>query len=466
MEKMTRRSFLAGTASVIVFAGCATTKKGKAPAKISKSPNEKINLAAIGAGGKGEADTDGAFMNGRNNMVALCDVDDKQAVKSFNRWPDAVKYRDFRKMLEKEKSIEAVTVSTADHTHAVAAALAMSMGKHVYVQKPLTHTVYEARKLADLARKYKVVSQMGNQGHSDPGVRYFCEMLWDDAIGNVKEVHCWTNRPIWPQGLNRPSGSDPVPATLDWDLWLGPAPERPYVAKHPDTGKNCYCPFVWRGWWDFGCGALGDMACHIMDAANWSLFLGAPSSVECLSQDKTTAEMAPVKSVLKYEFPERPCMATGGKWKGKKLPAVTMYWHDGGNLPPRPEGIGADVELGEGDNGTLMIGEKGVLTCGCYGGDPRLLPADKFKDYVKPDPYIPRVGGSYGDWITSIKEGKQACSNFDYAGPFTEMVNLGNVAIRAGQKILWDSKNMKITNVPDANKYIKVEYRKGWTIEL
>ncbi len=320
---ITRRMFLAGSAAVV--AGCATGK-GKAPAVIStKSPNEKVNLAAIGCGGKGRGDIENAFKVGTNNVVALCDVDSNRGADAFNRWPDAKQYKDYRKMLEEVKEIDAVTISTPDHVHAPAAMLAMSLGKHVYVQKPLTHNVQEARLLAAAAKEYGVITQMGNQGHSERGVRDLCEMIWDDVLGDVTEVHCWTNRPIWPQGLNRPDKTDEVPENLDWDLWLGPAPLRPFVNKHPDSGKDCYCPFVWRGWWDFGCGALGDMACHIMDPANWALSFGVPDSVECMKQEGMTDEMAPNKSVIRYTFPKRKSTATGGKWKGKMLPPVTFY---------------------------------------------------------------------------------------------------------------------------------------------
>jgi predicted dehydrogenase len=460
---ITRRTFLAGTAATL--AGCASWKK--APAVISKSPNEKLNLAAIGCGGKGRGDIENAFKVGENNVVALCDVDFNRGADAFNRWPDAKQYKDFRKMLEQEKSIDAVTVSTPDHVHAPAAMLAMSLGKHVYVQKPLTHNVLEARTLAKAAKKYGVMTQMGNQGHSDPGVRELCEMVWDDVIGDVKEVHCWTNRPVWPQGIGKPAGSDPVREGLDWDLWLGPAPFRDYKDKHPDTGKDCYCPFVWRGWWDFGCGALGDMACHIMDPANWALSFGVPDSIECIEQEGLNDQTGPNKSIIKYTFPKRKSTATGGAWKGKMLPALTFFWHDGGLMPPRPDYIPADYVLGDGgSNGTLMVGDKGALTCGCYGGEPRLLPEKTFADYKRPDEYIRRVGNSYIDWITACKGGPVPCSNFDYSGPFTEMVCLGNVALRAGSKIEYDIRNMKITNNKDANQYLQRVYRDGWTLDV
>ncbi|MCP4640367.1 MAG: Gfo/Idh/MocA family oxidoreductase [bacterium] len=448
-KRISRRLFLAGTAAAV--AGCKT----RAPGIItSRSPNEKLNIAGIGAGGKGRADIGGCS---KENIVALCDVDMNMAADSINRYPNAKVYKDFREMLEKQKDIDAVTVSTPDHTHAVAAMAAMQLGKHVYVQKPLTHNIYEARMLQEAAHEYRVATQMGNQGHSNSGVRDVCEWMWSGAIGDVREVHIWTNRPVWPQNLTRPAKTDPVREGLDWDLWLGPAPERPYVDIHPDTNRQCYCPFVWRGWWDFGCGALGDMACHIMDPANWALFLGVPISVEPVSWEGGNNETAPTKSVIKYEFPAR-------KAEGKKFPACTVYWYDGGNLPPRPADIPADVELGGGDNGTLFVGEKGYMTCGTYGEKPRLLPEEMHRDFKRPDRYIPRVGGPYKDWINACKTGEPACSNFDYSVPFTEMVLLGNLALRTKQKILWDAANMKVTNVPEANLLVKREYRAGWSL--
>ncbi|MBI5095997.1 MAG: Gfo/Idh/MocA family oxidoreductase [Candidatus Hydrogenedentes bacterium] len=451
--KLTRRIFLMG--SLAAAAGCATGTKGKRAAKRrTVSPNEKLNVAGIGIGGQGGGDISAC---GTENVVALCDVDwgYDGTQKTFAHFPKATQYKDFRVMLEKEKSIDAVTISTPDHMHAFIALTAMQMGKHVYVQKPMTHNIEEARMLTLAARKYKVATQMGNQGHSSDDVRQICEWIDAGAIGAVREAHTWTNRPSWPQGLKRPAGSDPVPSTLDWDLWLGVAPERPYVANHPATGKNCYLPFVWRGWWDFGCGALGDMACHVMDASNWALKLGYPTSVEAVSQEGATDEQAPLKSVIKYEFPKRGAM-----------PPVTLYWHDGGNLPERPKDIPADVKLGSGDNGTLFVGEKGYITCRTYSGEPRLLPADRFKDYKSPAQTLPRIPNQnhYQDWIAACKGGAPACSNFDYAGPFTEVVLLGNLALRTGKKLEWDGPNMKVTNLPEANSLVKNNYRKGWSI--
>jgi predicted dehydrogenase len=407
---------------------------------------EKLNIAAIGAGGKGQADTHGCRSE---NIVALCDVDWDRAANTFERFPNATKYRDFREMLDKQKDIDAVTISTPDHTHAVAAMACMQLGKHVYVQKPLTYTIAEARMLTQAAREHKVATQMGNQGHSGNGVRDLCEMIWSGAIGQVKECHIWTNRPVWPQGINRPADSPPVPENMAWDLWLGPAPERPY---HP-----AYAPFSWRGWWDFGCGALGDMACHIADPANWALRLSevGPLSVECIQQEGVTEETFPNKSIIRYQFPQR----------GDQDP-VTVYWYDGGNKPQLPADIPAGTKLGDGDNGSLFIGAEGYVTAGEYGGQARLVPDDKMAGYTKPDQIIPRIPNEdpYINWIQACKGGTAACSNFDYAGPFTEWVVMGNLSLRyPGQKLDWNAEKMKVTNVKEANEFVARKPRKGWS---
>jgi predicted dehydrogenase len=440
-KRVTRRFFLMTSAATLAT-GRALAKSTSLRRLGYKSPNEKLNIAAIGAGGKGASDIDGCASE---NIVALCDPDYKNAAKTFAKYPKAVQYKDFRQMLDKEKNLDAVTISTPDHTHAVAAMWAMERGLHVYVQKPLTHNIHEARKLAETARKYGVATQMGNQGHSGEGVRRLCEMVWSGEIGTVKEVHAWTNRPIWPQGIPNPLPKEPVPDTLDWDVWLGPAKSRDY--------NQGYAPFNWRGWYDFGCGALGDMACHILDPANWALQLTAPTSVECVRQEGKNDQTFPNKSVVKFEFPARGAFAP-----------VVVYWYDGGEMPPRPEGIGEDVKLGSGKNGSLFIGDKGTITTGEYGDDSRLLPEDRMKDYKFPDQLLSRSPGHYRDWLRACKGGGAACSNFDYAGPFTEWVLLGVIALRVEGKLSWDNKKMKFTNNPKANQYISREYRKGWKV--
>jgi predicted dehydrogenase len=366
----------------------------------------------------------------------------------LKKFPNAKVYQDFRKMLEKEyKNIDAVTVSTPDHMHAPIAMSAMQMGKHVYVQKPLTHDIFEARRMLEVARQYKVATQMGNQGHSGPGVRRLCEWINAGAIGTVREAHIWTDRPIWPQGIQRPTNVDKVPENLDWDLWLGTAPERPYVNK-------AYHPFNWRGWWDFGCGALGDMACHIMDPAYTSLKLGYPTSIEA-TQEGGTDECAPTWSIITYQFPQRG-----------DLPPVKLVWYDGKKQPPRPDNIKDEI-LGDGnDNGTLFVGDKGMLTCGCYGESPRLLPKQMMQEFKRPAKSIPDSTGHYQEWIDAIKGIQPPAggwtNSFEYACPFTEMVLLGNIAVRTGKKLELDPVKHEITNCPDAAKFWKREYRKGW----
>jgi predicted dehydrogenase len=438
--KVSRRTFLAGTAAAA--AGCQIVPRHVVGGKGHTPPSEKLNIAGIGAGGRAKTDLAGVS---RENIVALCDVDERSAAELFRRWPDAPKYRDFRVMLEKQKDIDAVVIATPDHIHAVAAMAAMQLGKHVFVEKPMAHSAYEARMLTEAARKYKVATQMGNQGHAGPGVRTACEIVWSGAIGDVRTVYIWTNRPTWPQDIPRPADKPPVPETLDWDLWLGPAPYRPY--------NPAYMPHRWRGWWDFGCGALGDMGCHIMDPPFWVLNLGAPTSVEPVKIVGGNEETGPKASIIRYEFPQR----------GKMCP-VTVYWYDGGILPPRPDGVPENEQLGEGNNGSLFIGDKGILTTGCYGNGTRLLPESRMQTYELPPKTIPRARGHYREWILACKGGEPAGSNFEYAGPLTEMVSLGNVALRAKEKIYWDAKNMRVTNVPDANKYVRREYRSGWSL--
>ena len=443
-NRVSRRFFL--FSSAVMAAGCATgSGKVVGPRKISA--NEKLNIAGVGVGGKGTSDVEGAYDDGNNNIVALCDVDFERAAKSFKRFPNATQYKDFRVMLDKEhKNIDAVTISTTDHMHAPIAIAAMQLGKHVYVQKPLTHDIYEARRLTEVARQYKVATQMGNQGHSGEGVRRLMEWIAAGAIGTVREAHIWTDRPIWPQGIPRPAGTMPVPETLDWDLWLGTAPKRPY--------HKAYAPFAWRGWWDFGCGALGDMGCHIMDPAYMALKLGYPTSVEAISEGNNE-ESCPRWSIITYQFPARG-----------NLPPVKLVWYDGKKLPERPAAIPADEKLGDGDNGTLFIGDKGYLSCGCYGGNPSLHPREKMSEFKRPEKTIPNSIGHYKEWLEACKGVEIPkggfCGNFDYAGPFTEMVLLGNLAVRAGQKIEFDPKEMKVTNVPEANQYIRRTYRSGY----
>jgi predicted dehydrogenase len=445
MKQISRRSFLTGSAMVFLGSAAASrTAMARKPRARKVSANEKLNIAGIGVGGRGEADLRGV---GSENIVALCDVDDAQAAKTYQQYPNAKRYKDFRKMLDQEKGIDAVVIATPDHIHAIAAMAAMQLGKHVYVEKPLTHTIEETRKLAETARRYKVATQMGNQGHAAQGVRRLCEWIWDGAIGPVREVHCWSNRPIWPQGVDRPAETPPVPATLNWDLWLGPAPERPY--------NPAYVPFKWRGWWDFGTGALGDMACHIMDPANWALKLSETKGIIRVEAESSgiNAETMPAWSIIRYEFPARG-----------NMPPVKVIWYDGGKLPPQPKELEPDRRLGDGENGSLFVGDKGLMTTGEEGGSPRLIPEEKMRAYKRPEKTIPNSKGVYREWIDACKGGKPAGSSFSYSGPFTEIVLLGNLALRAGKPIEWDPARMKVTNMPEINEFVTKKYRAGWTI--
>jgi len=442
-DKMTRREFI-GRAAVTAAAFSVVPSRviGK------DAPSGKLNVAGIGAGGMGKGNIDKCK---HENIIALCDVDWKRADETFKKFPDVKKFWDFRVMLEEMgDKIDAVIVATPDHTHATAAMAAMKKGKHVYVQKPLTRTVYEARVLTEAARKYKVKTQMGNQGHSNNGLRLLCEWIWDGAIGDIQEVHAWTNRPIWPQGIDKPKEVMEPPKTLNWDLWLGPSPERAY--------NPCYAPFKWRGWWDFGSGALGDMACHILDPAVFSLKLKYPVAVEACATE-VNEQTFPLASIIRYDFPAR-----------EGMPPVRVHWYDGGMLPPRPLQMESEKKFPNSTKSVIFVGSKGILCCGDYGGSPRLIPEAKMQAYIKkglPPKTIPRIKGNHEqNWLDACK-GKvdQACSNFDYAGPFTEFVVMGNLALRhLNQRLEWDGPNMKFTNNDEANKYIKLPYRSGWTL--
>jgi predicted dehydrogenase len=448
-KTLTRRAFLAAaTTGSLLLTGVPVRANTARVIPRKLSPNEKINVAGIGVGGKGTGDI---LSCRRENVVALCDPDKKRAAEAFFRLPKATQYADYRQMFDDmADDIDACTISTPDHSHAPAAYLAMNLGKHVFVQKPLTHTVAEARLLTRLAAEKDLVTQMGNQGHCEDGVRDLCEMLWDGAIGTVTEVHVWTNRPVWKQGMTEALAEEAVPGNLDWDLWTGPAPLRPY--------NRGYAPFHWRGWWDFGCGAIGDMACHIMDPAFWSLKLYEAEnySVEVLHQDGFTSQSPPLNSIIKYEFPQRGDLAP-----------VSLFWYDGNNMPPYPESLPKGQKLGDGKNGSLFIGTKGLVTAGEYGGKSRLLPDKIMKDYKAPDPYLPRIpkGNPQQNWLDCIRENKKAASDFSYAGPLTEMANMGNVALLAGgARLEMDVKTLRITNNEEANTLLTKEYRKGWEL--
>ena len=441
-----------------------------------KAPSDKLNIVGIGVGGKGHPNLVG--MN-TENIIGLCDVDWKYAEDCFKEFPNAKKYWDWRLMFDElSNSVDGVMVATADHTHAIVAATALTMGKHVYCQKPLTHSVYESRLLTNLAKKHKVATQMGNQGNSGDGVRELCEWIWNDEIGEIKEVHAWTDRPIWPQGLQRPTITMVAPDTLDWDKFIGPAPMRPF--------NDIYTPWNWRGWWDFGTGAFGDMACHVLDPVYQSLKLGYPEKVRGSSTAINT-ESAPQAETVEFTFPSRD------KYKKAAMPRVKVYWYDGGLLPnisdlvPEGENLMAD-----GLGGCLFVGSKDTLICGCGGFNPRLGSGRN----PKVSPYLRRIPGAIGyvdgpheqDWIRACKESPDSrvpsASDFAEAGPFNEMVVMGVLAVRLQSlnKVLhWDGPNMKFTNltadeeirlsrterltaIEFADELVKHTYREGWTL--
>ncbi len=406
-----------------------------------KAPSDKLNIAGIGVGGKGYKNLK---QMETENIVALCDVDWKYANRnSFREWPIAPKYKDFREMFEKQNDIDAVMIATPDHTHALPALMAMRKGIHVYLQKPLTHTVYESRVLTETARKYGVATQMGNQGNSGEGIRQICEWIWAGKIGEITKVEAWTNRPIWPQGLERPKKEMRIPKTLDWDLFIGPASMRPY--------NEIYHPWNWRGWWDFGTGALGDMACHILDPVFKALKLKYPKTVQGTSTPVNN-QSAPNAEMVIYEFPARDNLPKVA------MPPVKVSWYDGGLMPPRPDELKDGQIMGDKSGGCIFHGTKGKLMCGTYGKNPTLLPTSEMSHFEAPQKTIRRVTsgikGHEQDWIRACKESPEnrleASSNFDYAGPLNEMVVMGVLGVRLQslkRKLIWDGPNMQFSNI-------------------
>ncbi|HWK55944.1 MAG TPA: Gfo/Idh/MocA family oxidoreductase [Parapedobacter sp.] len=437
------------------------------------APSDKLVVAGIGVGGKGESDIRSFHESGKAEIAFLCDVDDRRAAGSVKRFPKAKYYKDYRDMLDKEhRHIDAVSVSTPDHNHAIQALAAMQLGKHVYVQKPLTHDVFEARALTQAAKKYKVVTQMGNQGASGDGVRIMRE--WFDAglIGDVHTIYTWTDRPVWPQGIQWPAQKAEVPKELDWDLWLGTAPYKEYIDK--------LVPFNWRGWWDYGTGALGDMGCHIMEA---------PFSILGLQYVKDV--QASVGSVYVDEFkrghfpescpPSSYAVLTFPK-SAKTTGDVKIHWMDGGIQPQRPEELGPNEVFGDGGNGILFVGTKGKMMAGCYAENPRLLPTSLTEKHQLPVKYerVPNgSGGHYAQWVEACIAGhgnKEVSSPFSIAGPLTEALLMANLAIRGSDlridnkypgrnlKLIWDNDNMKVTNFDEVNQFVKRQYRQGWSL--
>lgn len=441
---MNRRDFLGSAAAMAAFTVVPRHVLG-GPGHVP--PSEKLNIAGIGIGGRGEGDLDEC---GSENIVALCDVDEGYAARVFEKYPKARKWADFREMLDEQKDIDAVVIATPDHLHAVTAMAAIRRGKHVYCEKPLAHCIWECRQLTEAAREAGVATQLGNQGQASESNRLVSEIIWDGAIGPVREVHAWSNRPISPRGIGRPAETPPVPEALDWDLWLGPAKQRPY---HP-----AYHPFRWRGWWDFGTGVLGDIGCHQLDPVFRALKLGYPTSVEACSSnmDEPPAvkeETAPKSSIVRFEFPAR-----------EGMPPLTLTWYDGGLMPQRPEELEEGRRFGNADD-NLFIGDKGKML------GHRLIPESRMREYGRPPKRIERSPGHHREWIDACKGGPPARSNFDWAGPLTEVVLLGNVALRMekqlyekGLKLRYDCPAMKVTNLPEANGYIRDEYREGWSL--
>jgi len=439
-KRISRRRFVGDVATGLGFTIVPAHVLGRGRV----APSDKLNVACIGVGGMGATDVRGVGKT--ENIYALCDVDDRQAAPIVAAFPRAKRFKDFRVMLDKEgKNIDAVTVSTPDHTHAVAGMMAMKMGKHARIQKPLARTLWEVRQLEDAARKYRVATQMGNQGHADEGTRQIREWVDAGAIGTVREVQLWTNRPIWPQALDRPLEDYYTPPWLDWDLWLGPAPDRPY---HP-----AYAPFRWRGWWDFGTGALGDIACHSMDACYWALDLGYPTRIEPEST-RLFAESAPACSRLTYYFAAKA-----------NRPEVKVIWRDGSLYPSRPREVPDPILWPFDTSGQMWIGDTGKLVAGIYGENPRLLDEARQADVVAHPPAqkYPRTEGSYAEWIAACKGGPATGSNFaDHAGPLTEMVLLGNLAVRSAQALDLNPQTGAVLNATIPEEYIRPRYRQGW----
>lgn len=451
-----RRGFLRTTG--LAAAAFAMSRPWLSSAARTVSPNEKLNIAAIGFGGVGASNVRNSS---EENIVALCDLDLGRCAGTIKQQPKAKLYTDFRVMLEKQKEIDAVIIATPDHTHAHIAMACMRAGKHVYVQKPIAHSVFEARTLTEAARDLKVVSQMGNQGHSGEGIRQITEWIAAGLIGKVREVHAWTNRPIWPQSseMQRPTDAQTPPEGMDWNQWIGPAPMRPY--------HSAYHPGKWRAWWDFGTGSLGDMGCHIIDPIFMALNLRYPTSVEGNvstvfetfgKKTEGRFECYPRSAVIRFKFPARGDM-----------PPVDMTWWDGGLMPARPEELEDDFPFGDPNGGCLFVGDKAKIVCGCYGLNPRILNADLRQEAKKVAKTIPRIpGNSSGhekDWVRACKGGVPASSNFDYSGPLSEMVLMGNLAIRfPDRKLLWDGEKMRVTNDEAANAYVRRQYREGFTL--
>ncbi|MBK8566954.1 MAG: Gfo/Idh/MocA family oxidoreductase [Saprospiraceae bacterium] len=439
-----------------------------------RAPSDKLNIALIGAGGRANSHRDA--LKDTENLVAFCDVDDARAKETYEMFPKVPHYRDFRKMLDaQDKQIDAVVVTTPDHTHAVTAMAAIKRNKHIYVEKPLVHSIFEGRALLKAAKEHKVVTQMGNQGASMDCNRELVEWVQSGAIGDVTRAHIWTNRPVWPQGIPTPKNGAKVPSTLDWDLWLGPAQYRDY--------DPAYLPFAWRGWWDYGTGSFGDMGCHLVDPVYRALKLSLPTSVEASTStvwlngvEQNYTDSCPPSSFVKMDFAAR-----------ENMPAFELFWYDGGLRPMRPAELGSDEPFGNWDGGVLLEGTKGKMMCGIFGENPTLLPTKRMKEVKPPTPWLPRRKGSHQQiWADACKGIGEATSPFEYAVPLTETLNIGNLAVRCYDikklqkgkqpdwwapydypgrvRLDWDAEKGVCKNFEPANQWVKREYRKGWDL--
>ena len=488
-EGISRRAFLSAAASTATALTIVPRSVLGGPGFVA--PSDRITAACIGVGAQGTRVMMDFLKQPDVQIVALCDVnkegsdyvewfpnelrDKARAVAGKPEWgqdwkgPTAGRdparrlveahygaqsesgqfkgcttYIDYRELLEKEKDFDAVIIGTPDHTHAAIAIAAMKKRKHVYCQKPLTHSIYEARRVAEVAREMHAATQVAIGNQASEATRLLCEWIWAGAIGSVREVHNWSTRPFWPQGIERPAQGDPVPAAFDWDLWLGPAPLRPF--------HRAYLPFVWRGWYDFGNGSLGDMGCYSFDTIFRVLKLGPPESVEA-SSTKRFSETFPVASMIHFTFPARGDM-----------PPVRLNWYDAGLRPPRPRELEDGREMGQESEGLMFVGDRGTILCGFNGSNPRLIPDSKMQEFKQPPKTLARSAGNDREWIEACKGGKPGGANFEFEGPITEALLLGNVALRSGKKLYWDATEMKVVNVPEAQQYIRSEYRQGWSL--
>ncbi len=454
---MNRRTFLKQSAAIGAFTIVPSSILGGAG---RTAPSDKITLAGIGIGGVGHSQLKSCDSQG-GQIVALCDVDDVYAKRSYDLWPQAKRYRDFRELLNADQDIDAVYCGTPDHSHAVIVIPFLQKKKHVCCVKPLTRTIYECRRVVETAQKAKVSTQVTASPNATDRGCSTCEMIWDGAIGDVHEVHIWSNRPLWPQGMLRPKGADPVPKTLDWDLWLGPAPVRPFKNKWPDDDLALYMllnksvvnavyhPWNFRGWWQFGTGALGDMGCHHFNIPKKALKMGHPTRVSA-SATRVSEETAPLASIVTWEFPARHGM-----------PPLKAVWYDGGIKPPTPSELESGQSLPA--EGELYIGDKGKILS-TFSSGPKIIPDSKMQAYKMPPKTLKRRSGTWGEWFEAMRGGEAAACEFAWAGPLSEIVLLGNIALRMGQTLNWDGPNMKFTNNSQANRYLNEPYRAGWSL--